>query len=103
MPNQPSILTPGDLLAMAEKLSNGCIVWMRYRQKNRGKHFAVNNYGITHLKRKTMQEKIDAYFDGYRRIPDGDDPDFLAMEKIGVEDLASDEEWPEAPTDAQGD
>ena len=26
-------------------------------------------------------EKIDAYFDGYRRIPDGDDPDFIAMEK----------------------
>jgi hypothetical protein len=48
-----------------------------------------------------MQEKIDAYFDGYRRIPDGDDPDFLAMEKIGIEDMASDEEWPEAPDDAQ--
>jgi hypothetical protein len=49
-----------------------------------------------------MQQKIDAYFDGYRRLPDGDDPDFVAMEKIGIADAASDEEWPEAPNDAQG-
>jgi predicted transcriptional regulator len=56
-----------------------------------------------YLKRKTMQEKVDAYFEGYRRIPDGSDPDFSAMEKIGIEDAASDEEWPEAPDDAQGD
>lgn len=56
-----------------------------------------------YLKRKTLQEKIDAYFEGYRRIPDGDDPDFIAMEKIGIEDAAwADEEWPEAPDDAQG-
>jgi len=55
-----------------------------------------------YLKRKTMQEKIDAYFAGYQRIPDGDDPDFIAMEKISIADAASDEEWPEAPNDAQG-
>ena len=57
-----------------------------------------------YLNRKTLQQKIDAYFDGYRRIPDGDDPDFLAMEKIGIEDAPwADEEWPEAPDDAKGD
>ena len=55
-----------------------------------------------YLQRKTLQEKVDAYFEGYRRIPDGDDPGFSAMEKIGIEDVASDEEWPEAPHDAQG-
>lgn len=56
-----------------------------------------------HLKRKTMQEKIDAYFEGYRRIPDGDDPDFIAMEKAWLDDAAwADEEWPEAPNDAHG-
>jgi hypothetical protein len=60
----------------------------------------IQEAAADYLKRKTMQEKIDAYFDGYRRIPDGDDPDFLAMEKIGIEDAASDEEWPEAPGDA---
>jgi predicted transcriptional regulator len=55
-----------------------------------------------YLKRKTMQEKIDAYFDGYRRIPDGDDPDFIAMEKAWLEDASSDDEdWPEAPSDAE--
>lgn len=47
-----------------------------------------------------MQEKIDACFEGYRRIPDGDDPDFIAMEKVGLEDARwADEEWPEAPRD----
>lgn len=53
-----------------------------------------------YLKRKTMEEKIEAYFDGYRRIPDGDDPDFMAMEEIALKDLSyADEEWPEAPED----
>ena len=47
-----------------------------------------------------MQEKIDAYFEGYRRIPDGDDPDFIAMEKVGLEDSPhAGEDWPEAPAD----
>lgn len=53
-----------------------------------------------YLKRKTMQEKIDAYFEGYRRIPDGDDPDFIALEKASLEDSPyADEDWPEAPED----
>lgn len=57
-----------------------------------------------HLKRKTLQEKIDAYFEGYRRIPDGDNPDFIAMEKAWLEDAPwAAEEWPEAPADAEGD
>jgi hypothetical protein len=48
----------------------------------------------------TMQEKIDAYFEGYRRVPDGDDPDFIAIEKAGLEDAPwADEQWPEAPGD----
>jgi len=52
------------------------------------------------LKRMTMDEKIAAYFEGYRRIPDGDDPDFIATERAWLEDLSSaDEEWPEAPED----
>lgn len=28
-----------------------------------------------------------AYFDGYRRIPDGDDPDFIAVERAGIKSL----------------
>ncbi len=48
---------------------------------------------------QTMDQKIAEYFDGYRRIPDGDDPDFIAMEDIGLKDVATDEEWPEAPGD----
>jgi hypothetical protein len=44
----------------------------------------IQEAAADYLKRKTMQEKIDAYFDGYRRIPDGDDPDFIAMEKASL-------------------
>ena len=62
----------------------------------------IQEAAADYLKRKTMQEKIDAYFDGYRRIPDGDDPDFIAMEKAWLEDAASDDaDWPEAPDDAE--
>jgi hypothetical protein len=46
-----------------------------------------------------MAEKVEAYFEGYRRIPDGDDPDFIAMEEVGLSDLATDEDWPEAPNE----
>lgn len=54
----------------------------------------------THRDRKTIAEKIEAYFDGYRRIPDGDDPDFLAMEAVSLQDLSdAHEDWPEAPHD----
>ena len=28
-----------------------------------------------------------SYFDGYRRTPDGDDADFEAIERVGIEDL----------------
>jgi hypothetical protein len=62
----------------------------------------IQEAAADYLKRKTKQEKVDAYFDGYRRMPDGGDPDFVAMEKIGIQDMASDEEWPEAPDDAEG-
>lgn len=33
---------------------------------------------------KALEEQ---YFDGYRRIPDGDDPDFMALEKAFLRDL----------------
>jgi hypothetical protein len=52
------------------------------------------------LKHMTMEEKVEAYFESYRRIPDGNDPVFVAFEKVGLEDLPyADEDWPEAPQD----
>jgi predicted transcriptional regulator len=37
---------------------------------------------------RTDEQALEAaYFEGYRRIPDGDDPDFVAIEKVGIEDL----------------
>ena len=61
--------------------------------------------GVTkNLKRMTMEEEIEAYFEGYRRIPDGNDVDFIAMEKVGLEDAAdAHDDWPEAPADDGSD
>ncbi|MBI2323551.1 MAG: hypothetical protein HYY42_03680 [Chloroflexi bacterium] len=44
---------------------------------------AVGDY----VKRNDERALEEAYFEGYRRIPDGDDPDFIAIEKIGIESL----------------
>ena len=33
---------------------------------------------------KALEEQ---YFEGYRRIPDGDDPDFIAFEKAAIQDM----------------
>lgn len=44
---------------------------------------AVGDY-IRRTDEKTLEE---AYFDGYRRIPDGNDPDFIAIERVGIEQL----------------
>jgi metal-responsive CopG/Arc/MetJ family transcriptional regulator len=50
-----------------------------------------------YLKRKTMQEKVEAYFEGYRRVPDGEDAASIALEKAWLEDASwEDEDWPEA-------
>lgn len=39
---------------------------------------------VRHADERTMEE---AYFDGYRRTPDGADADFAAIEHAGIEDL----------------
>lgn len=44
---------------------------------------AVGDY-VRRTDEKALEE---AYFDGYRRIPDGTDPDFIATERMGIEDL----------------
>jgi predicted transcriptional regulator len=94
MTKKTAISLPDDLFRAIERA--------RKRSKQ-GRSTWIQEAASDYLKRKTMQEKIDAYFDGYRRIPDGDDSDFLAMEKIGIADATSDEDWPEAPDDAQRD
>jgi Arc/MetJ-type ribon-helix-helix transcriptional regulator len=40
-----------------------------------------------YVERRDEQTLEKAYFDGYRRIPDGDDPDFVEIERAGIEDL----------------
>ncbi|MGH2450108.1 MAG: ribbon-helix-helix protein, CopG family [Candidatus Limnocylindria bacterium] len=44
---------------------------------------AVGDY-VRRTDEKALEE---AYFEGYRRIPDGDDPDFVAIERAAIEDL----------------
>lgn len=57
---------------------------------------AVGDY----LHRNDEKALEEQYFDGYRRIPDGEDPDFIAWEKAAIEDMAKrgdEDEWPEPP------
>ena len=40
-----------------------------------------------YLARHSEAEREARYFAGYRAIPDGDDDDFKAIERVGIEDL----------------
>jgi len=44
---------------------------------------AVGDY----VRRADEEALEEAYFEGYRRIPDGDDADFAAIERVGIEEL----------------
>lgn len=55
-----------------------------------------------YLRRRDEDAKIEAYFEGYRRIPDTDE-DFHAFEKAGIEALRSLDEPPEVSTRAEAD
>lgn len=44
---------------------------------------AVGDY----VQRTDEQALEQAYFEGYRRIPDGDDPDLIAVERAGIKSL----------------
>lgn len=44
---------------------------------------AIGDY----VRRTDEQALEEAYFDGYRRIPDGNDRDFIAIERAGIADL----------------
>jgi metal-responsive CopG/Arc/MetJ family transcriptional regulator len=44
---------------------------------------AVGDY----MARNDERALEEQYFAGYERIPDGDDPDFIAIEKVGIESL----------------
>ncbi len=91
MTKKTAISLPDDLYREIERAR---------KRVNKDRSTWLQEAAADYLKRKTMQEKIEAYFDGYRRIPDGDDPDFIAAEEIGLKDLPyAGEEWPEAPED----
>lgn len=60
----------------------------RVRKRRRVPRSRLVQEAVGEYVKRTDEEALErAYFDGYRRIPDGDDPDFIAIEKVGIEDL----------------
>ncbi len=60
----------------------------RARKYRRVPRSVVVQEAVGDYVRRTDEKALeDAYFDGYRRIPDGDDPDFVAIERVGIEQL----------------
>lgn len=60
----------------------------RVRKRRRAARSTVIQEAVgEYLKQNDEKALEEQYFDGYRRIPDGDDPDFIAIEKIGIESL----------------
>lgn len=60
----------------------------RVRKRRRVPRSALIQEAVGDYMRRTDEKALEeAYFDGYRRIPDGDDPDFIAIERVGIEEL----------------
>lgn len=74
----------------------------RVRKRRRAARSTVIQEAVgEYLKRNDEKALEEQYFDGYRRIPDGDDPDFIAWEKAAIEDMAKrgdEDEWPDPPS-----
>ncbi len=60
----------------------------RVRRRRRVPRSVLIQEAVGDYMRRTDEKALEeAYFDGYRRIPDGSDPDFIAIEQVGIEDL----------------
>ncbi len=60
----------------------------RVRRRRRVARSALVQEAVDDYMRRTDEAALEeAYFDGYRRIPDGADRDFTAIERVGIEDL----------------
>jgi predicted transcriptional regulator len=60
----------------------------RVRRRRRVPRSVLIQEAVGDYMRRTDEKALeDAYFEGYRRIPDGNDPDFIAIERFGIEDL----------------
>lgn len=49
----------------------------------------IQEAAAEYLAKRAEAAQVEAYFEGYRRIPDADDPDFKWAEKAGIEALRS--------------
>lgn len=60
----------------------------RVRKKQRVPRSRLVQKAVGDYMQRTDEETLEKRsFDGYRRVPDGDDPDFVAIERIAIEDL----------------
>lgn len=78
MTKRVAISLPDDLFRRLE----------RVRKKRRSSRSALIQEAVGDYVGRVDETALDeAYFDGYRRIPDGNDPDFAAIERVGIADL----------------
>ncbi len=78
MTKRVAISLPDELYRQIEKA----------RKRRRIPRSALIQEAVGDYVRRTDEKALEeAYFDGYRRIPDGTDPDFIAIERAGIEDL----------------
>lgn len=60
----------------------------RVRKRRRVPRSRLVQEAVGDYVQRTDEHALEqAYFEGYRRIPDGDDPDFIAIERAGIESL----------------
>lgn len=60
----------------------------RVRRRQRVARSALIQEAVGEYVRRNDEKALEErYFEGYRRIPDGEDPDFIAFERAAIEDL----------------
>lgn len=78
MTRRIAISLPDDLYQRLEKA----------RKRRRVARSTLIQEAVGDYVRRTDEEELERqYFDGYRRIPDGDDSDFVAIQAVGIEQL----------------
>lgn len=78
MTKRAAITMPDDLYVRMERDRR-----RRKVPRSRWIQEAVGDY----LKRRDEAQAVEEYFAAYRRIPDGTDEVFIAIERAGIEDL----------------
>lgn len=86
MTKKTAISLPDDLFRQIERAR---------RRAKQDRSTWIQEAASEYLKRRSKEELIEMYFDGYRRIPDAKDRDFIELERVGIADMPADDddEW----------